>query len=91
MTMRYGICPSLLDSFSRYVHSEGYLKKRNLQSLLDAVNRVKRPSEEADKGTAFNAIMDGLIHGSYAPSPSFSIDDGRADGIICARFPKSVF
>lgn len=91
MTMRYRIYPSLLDAFSRYVHSEGYVKKRNLQSLLDAVNHVKRPSEEADKGTAFNAIMDGLIHGSYAPSPSFSIDDGRADGIICARSPQSVF
>lgn len=32
------------------------------QSLIDAINRVPFDSEAADKGTAFNAIIDGLIH-----------------------------
>ena len=67
------------------------MKGKNLKSLLDAVNRMKMPNEEADKGTAFNAVIDGLIHGSYVPSPSFTVDDGRADGIICVRFPKRAF
>lgn len=37
---------------------EDELKK----SLIDAINRVPFDSEAADKGTAFNAIIDGLIH-----------------------------
>ena len=32
------------------------------QSLIDAINRVPFDSEAADRGTAFNAIIDGLIH-----------------------------
>ncbi len=31
-------------------------------SLIDAINRVPFDSEAADRGTAFNAIIDGLIH-----------------------------
>lgn len=84
--MRYRIYPSLLDSYSRYLQSEGYMRNENFKKLIDAVNRVKKTSEEADKGTAFNAIIDSLIHGLYTPNPSYTIDDGRADGIICVRF-----
>ncbi len=32
------------------------------QSLLDAINRVPFESEAADKGTAFNAVIDCYIH-----------------------------
>lgn len=32
------------------------------QSLLDTINRVPFESEAADKGTAFNAVIDCYIH-----------------------------
>ena len=32
------------------------------KSLIDAINRVPFDSEAADRGTAFNAIVDSYIH-----------------------------
>jgi hypothetical protein len=64
----YLFYPSLLDKFSRYLHPEelmGYGKTEEEveQELLDAINRVPSASESeaAEKGTAFNNLIDAAI------------------------------
>jgi len=45
-----------------YKRSPDEIEAELKQSLLDAINRVPFESEAADKGTAFNAIIDCYVH-----------------------------
>lgn len=45
-----------------YKRTEEEIEFELKKSLLDAINRVPFDSEAADKGTAFNAIIDSYIH-----------------------------
>lgn len=43
-------------------YSESEVYELTKQELIDAINRVKFTSEAASKGTAFNELVDALIH-----------------------------
>ena len=45
-----------------YKKSPEQIEAELKQSLIDAINRVPFSSEAADKGTAFNALVDMAIH-----------------------------
>lgn len=45
-----------------YKRTEDEIEYELRRSLIDAINRVPFDSEAADKGTAFNAVIDCLIH-----------------------------
>lgn len=47
-----------------------------LKELIDKINRVPFESEAADKGTAFNEIVDALIAGTNSEKCPFTIDMG---------------
>ena len=55
--------PFNLDSETgEYKRTEEEIEFELKKSLLDCINRVPFDSEAADKGTAFNAIIDSYIH-----------------------------
>lgn len=60
MTPSYKIYITLLDSYQRYLDSES---SDSLQELIDRINRKPFVSELAQKGTAFNEIVDLGIRG----------------------------
>lgn len=73
---KYRIYPSLLDRFNEYRYIDAAIEKpwnadktpsdveaEIERGLLDAINRVPFESEAADRGTAFNEIVDCMIHG----------------------------
>lgn len=66
----YKIYATLLDAYQYYLKSED---DGALQELLDKINRVPFESEAADKGTAFNEVVDTLLH-SEAARNSMSCD-----------------
>ncbi|HRS68433.1 MAG TPA: HNH endonuclease [Paludibacteraceae bacterium] len=53
----YKFYATLLDSFTRYLNSDS---DEALQELLNKINRVPFTSEAAEKGTAFNELVDLL-------------------------------
>lgn len=75
--IKYNIYPSLLDKFQNYLDSEKDFNKygdavgcsyddwmqRKTTELIDAINRVPFESEAANRGTAFNELVDALISG----------------------------
>lgn len=52
---------TLLDAFQWYRDSE---QETAFQDLINKINRVPFSSEAADKGTAFNEIVDKVAHGN---------------------------
>lgn len=59
------------------------------QSLIDCINRVPFDSEAADKGTAFNAIVDSFIHRKkHIPTERepYSITGDRETNIVHVAF-----
>lgn len=54
---QYKFCATLLDAFTWYKKSE---KEEAFPEFLDKLNRVPFTSEAADKGTAFNELVDNL-------------------------------
>ena len=68
-----------------YKKSPEVIEAELKQSLLDAINRVPFESEAADKGTAFNAVIDCYIHKKkHIPSerePYTIIGDGETNTI----------
>jgi hypothetical protein len=64
----YKIYPSILDAYAWYKKSESPECK---QELIDKINRVPFQSEAADKGTAFNELVDLKIS---EPSCNLCID-----------------
>ena len=62
------------------------------QSLIDCINRVPFASEAADKGTAFNAIVDSFIHRKkHVPTERepYDIVGDRETNVVQVSFPKS--
>lgn len=62
------------------------------QSLIDAINRVPFASEAADKGTAFNALVDMAIHNEpHVPSERapYSIIGDRETNTVQVTFPAT--
>lgn len=58
-----------------YKQSFEELYAANEQALLDSVNRVEHePIEAADKGTAFNEIVDCIIHGRGSTRDDLTIE-----------------
>ena len=52
-----------------YKRSPEEIEAELKQSLIDAINRVPFASEAADKGTAFNALVDMAVHNEpHVPS-----------------------
>lgn len=72
--------------FNRDRETEEYKKTyeeieaEKLLSLLNSINRVPFDSEKADKGTAFNDIVDYFIHGKQ-PIKTQIVEDINADQI----------
>ncbi len=58
MMVQYKIYATLLDAFQRYLHSDS---EEAVQELLDKINRVPYENEAAEKGTAFNNLVDQCI------------------------------
>ncbi|MBQ0034914.1 MAG: HNH endonuclease, partial [Bacteroidales bacterium] len=51
------------------------------QQLLDSINRVPHaPIEAADKGTAFNEIVDCLVHNRESSNPALSLSSMQTEG-----------
>lgn len=72
---RYNFYATLLDAFQRYLDAESIYEKyfnekmsfaeyegQAKQELIDKINRVPFDSGAADKGTAFNELVDVLAH-----------------------------
>ncbi|HAS92682.1 MAG TPA: HNH endonuclease [Clostridiales bacterium] len=72
---RYNFYATLLDAFQRYLDAESIYEKyfnekmsfaeyegQAKQELIDKINRVPFDSDAADKGTAFNELVDVLAH-----------------------------
>ena len=62
------------------------------QSLIDAINRVPFSSEAADKGTAFNALIDMAIHNEpHVPTEQapYSIIGDRETNTVQVTFPAT--
>ena len=62
------------------------------QSLIDAINRVPFSSEAADKGTAFNALIDSMIHlEKHVPSEHapYQIIGDEETNIVQVTFPET--
>ena len=62
------------------------------QSLIDAINRVPFSSEAADKGTAFNALVDMVLH-KEAHHPTerapYTIIGDRETNTVQVTFPAT--
>jgi hypothetical protein len=64
---KYKIYATILDAFQWYQDSQ---QDTAFQDLIDKINRVPFSSEAADKGTAFNDVVDMYLHGQIALHPS---------------------
>jgi hypothetical protein len=58
--VKYKFYATLLDAYQRYLDSES---EEACQELIDKINRVPFESEAAEKGTAFNELIDKIIKG----------------------------
>lgn len=62
------------------------------QSLIDAINRVPFDSEDADKGTAFNALIDMAVHSErHVPSERapYTIVGDKETNMVQVTFPAT--
>lgn len=101
--VKYNIYPSLLDKFQNYLNAEKKFNKygeysgetidefctRNENELIDAINRVPFTSEAANRGTAFNELVDALIMSEKYLSDDVSenyggvVEDKKAGACYC--------
>lgn len=58
-------------------------RDESFQGLIDHLNKVSTVSEPASKGTAFNEIVDGLIHEKRPPFPIQRITEGEVEKYVC--------
>ena len=75
-----------------YKQSLGEIEAKLEKELIDAINRVPFSSEAADKGTAFNAIIDCWITGEkHIPSARspYQIIGNTEQNIIQVYFPAT--
>ena len=104
MQPNYRIYPSLLDNFDKFLRSDEEVEsfwnvdnetgeyKRSPEELLDAINRKPFESEAADKGTAFNAIIDCYLHKEkHVPTERapYSIIGDEETNTIQVSFPAT--
>ena len=61
------------------------------QELIDRINRVPFESEAADRGTAFNEVVDCLILGRNTEREDMEIVSLKEEGIIRVQFRNNVF
>lgn len=69
--IKYKIYPSLLDNFEYYLRNDS---EDDIQKLLDSINRVPFTSDAADKGTAFNELVDEIIKAGSVPNYETALD-----------------
>lgn len=69
--------------------SEEDFEKQQFQSLIDRINRVPFESEAAEKGTAFNEMIDCIIEGRT--SDKYVIMADREHGIINVKNDRYSF
>lgn len=71
--------------------TEDEFEAEQLQGLIDRINRVPFDSEAADKGTAFNEVVDSLVLNQKTEREDMSIVLDREKGIILVRFKEREF
>lgn len=77
----YRFYATLLNSYEWYKGSES---DNAFQEFIDKINRVPFVSEAADKGTAFNNLIDGIIKGVETSLSDFPADITQE----CAEYVK---
>jgi len=61
------------------------------QELIDRINRVPFESEAADRGTAFNEVVDCMILGRNTEREDMQITSLKDQGVIQVQFNKQTF
>jgi len=69
--------------------TEDEFEEKQKQSLIDAINRVPFDSEAADRGTAFNEVIDCII--LKCKSDKMEITSNKETGLITAFFKEREF
>jgi len=69
--------------------TEEEFEAEQYQSLIDNINRVPFDSEAADKGTAFNEVVDCLIE--HRKSEKMDIKSDKGNGIINVNYNSRTF
>lgn len=65
-------------------------EKKSFDDLIDRINRVPFESEPADKGTAFNEVIDCLIE-NRKPREDMTFQTDKQKGVIVAKFKTYTF
>lgn len=65
-------------------------EQKSFQDLIDRINRIPFESEAADKGTAFNEVIDCLIE-NRKPRADMEFHSDRKRGVIVAKFKGYTF
>lgn len=68
---------------------EEEFEQKQFQSLIDCINRVPFESEEADKGTAFNEVIDCIIESRT--SEKMQIKSIKESGVIAVHYKEHLF
>lgn len=71
--------------------TEDEFEAEQLQGLIDRINRVPFDSEAADKGTAFNEVVDCLILNCKTDRADMEIMSDRDKGVIVVTFKDRKF
>jgi hypothetical protein len=69
--------------------SEEEFEAQQMQSIIDGINRVPFDSEAADRGTAFNEVVDCIILG--CKSDKMEIESNKEAGIITVKYNTRQF
>lgn len=69
--------------------TEDEFEKQKFQDLINSINRVPFESESADKGTAFNEVIDCIIENKN--SEKYVVTSHKEDGIINVKNDKYSF
>lgn len=69
--------------------TEDEFEKQKFQDLINSINRVPFESEAADKGTAFNEVIDCIIENKN--SEKYVVTSHKEDGIINVKNDKYSF
>ena len=71
--------------------TEDEFEAEQLQGLINRINRVPFDSEAADKGTAFNEVVDCLVLNQKTAREDMSIVSDKEKGIILVTFKEREF
>lgn len=71
--------------------SEEEFEAEQLEGLINRINRVPFDSEAADKGTAFNEVVDCLIAGAKTDREDMAIASDKEKGVINVDFKGRQF